>query len=151
MFSNISWQEYWTLIVVITLVYYLLVYLVCLRTGLQLSSQKQVINLDSSAKEENQPILFEIDNPGLEQGVRESGGPVIQACMDELNSFFENQGKTKAAKAEVMFALHTILQKYPSLRKSDYKEPITNVIATQCENICSVHLSAEELKGVWFG
>jgi hypothetical protein len=71
--------------------------------------------------------------------------------MDELNAFFENQKSSKAVKSEVMYALYGILQKYPSLRNCDYKESITNVIALQCENICSIHLSAEELKGVWFG
>jgi hypothetical protein len=148
MFSNISWQAYWTSIVITTLVYYFLVYLLCFRKGFRLSFQKQVINLDRSAKKENQAILSEIENPVLERSLRESEEQVIQACMGELNAFFENQGKTKAVKAEVILALGTLLQKYPSLGKSDYKEPITHVIATQCENICSIHLNAEELKGV---
>jgi hypothetical protein len=151
MFSNVSWQEYWTSLVVITLVYYLVIYLVCFRKGSRLSSPKQVFNLDNLAKEENQSTLFEVENSGFKQTVKESEEHIIEACMDELNAFFENQKKRKAIKSDLMFGLYTILQKYPSVRKSGYKESLTNVIANQCENICSIHLSAEELKGVWFG
>lgn len=151
MFSNISWQEYWTSLVVMTLVYYFVIYLVYFRKGLSLSSPKQVFNLDTSEKGDSQATLFEVDKPGIKQTVKEREEHIIEACMDELNAFFDNQKKTEAVKSELMFGLYTVLQKYPSLRNSDYKEPLTNLIATQCENICSIHLSAEELKGVWFG
>ena len=151
MFSDISWQEYWTLLFVITLAYYLVIYLLYFKKGLQVSSPKQEFNLDTSTKGESQSTLFEIDNPGIKQTMNESEESIIEACMDELNAFFDNQKKTKAVKSELMFGLYTILQKYPSIRNSDFKESLTNVIATQCENICSIHLSAEELKGVWFG
>jgi hypothetical protein len=150
MFSSISWQEYWTSLTLITLGYYLAIYLLYFKKGIQLSSQQQVFNSESS-KEETQPTLFEVNDPDSKQRVKAGEEHVIQACMDELNAFFENQKKTKAIKSELMFSLHTILQKYPSLRHSDYRESLTNVIATQCEAICSIHLSAEELKGVWLG
>lgn len=151
MFSNISWQEYWISLVAITLAYYLVIYLVYFRKSLPLSSPKQVYNLDASAKGESQATLFEGNNSKIQQTMKESEEPIIEACMDELNAFFENQKKEKAIKSELMFGLYTILQKYRSLRTSDYKESLTNLIATECENICSIHLSAEELKGIWFG
>lgn len=151
MLSTISWQEYWTSVVITTLAYYLLVYLLFFKKAIQFSSQKEVFNLDTSVKEEIQPTLFEIPNPDIKQTGKESEAYVIEACMNELSAFFENQKRTKAIKNELMFSLYTILQKYPSLINSGYKESLTNVIATQCENICSIHLSAEELKGVWFG
>lgn len=149
MFSSISWQEYWTSLTLITLAYYLAIYLLYFKKGEQLSSQKQVFIPGSSPKEENQPTLFEVENPYSKQRVKEGEEYMIQAYMDELNAFFENQKRKKAIKGELMFGLNTILQKYPSLRNSDYRESLTNVIATQCEAICSIHLSAEELKGVW--
>lgn len=151
MFSNISWQEYWTSIIVITLAYYLVIYLLYFKKSLQLSSPKQEFNLDTSIKGESKPTLFEVENSGTGLTMNENQVHVIEACMDELNAFFDNQKKTKAVKSELMFGLYTILQKYPSLRSSDYKESLTNVIATQSENICSIHLSADDLKGVWFG
>jgi len=151
MFSHISWQEYWISLVAITLAYYLVIYLLYFRKEMQFSSQKQLFNSGTSLKEENRPTLFETGNSTNQQTMKESEEHVIEACMDELNAFFENQKKAKVVKSQLMFSLYTILQKYPSLRNSKYKESLTNVIATQCENICSIHFSAEELKGVWFG
>ncbi|MBO9684484.1 MAG: hypothetical protein J7502_17760 [Flavisolibacter sp.] len=151
MFSSISWQEYWTSLTLITLAYYLVIYLLYFKKGKQLSSQKQVFIPGGSPKEENQPTLFEVESPYSEQRTKEGEEHMIQACMDELKAFFENQKSKKVVKTELMLGLYTILQKFPSLRHSDYRESLTNVIANQCEAICSIHLSAEELKGVWFG
>jgi len=151
MFSNISWQEYWTSLIVLTLSYYFVIYLLYFKRGLHIFSEKHMFNPDISANEESQSTLFEIDKSEVKPTVKDNEEHIIQACMDELNAFFENQKKTKAVKSELMFGLFTILQKYPSVRNSDFKESLTNVIATQCENICSIHLNAEELKGVWFG
>ena len=149
MFSNISWQQYWTTLIVITLAYYFVIYLVYFRKAVPLSSKKQMFDLHTSGKEERQPTLFEADDAGVAQTVKESEENIVHACLDELNAFFENGKKIKVVKSELMFGLCSILQKYPSLRNSDYKESLTNLIAMQCENICSIHLSAEELKGVW--
>jgi hypothetical protein len=153
MFSNISWQQYWTSVVVITLAYYLVIYLLYFRKGFALlfPSGLHEYNSPLKEKEESRPSLFENDSLGFKQMTENNEEHIAYACMDELNAFFENQKSSKAVKSEVMYALYGILQKYPSLRNCDYKESITNVIALQCENICSIHLSAEELKGVWFG
>jgi len=151
MFSSISWQEYWTSLTLITFAYYLVIYLLYFKKGKQLSSQEHEFITERSPKEESQPTLFEVDSPDSKQRVKEGEEHMIQGCMDELNAFFENHKRKKAIKNELIFGLYTILQKYPSIINSDYRESLTNVIAAQCESICSIHLSAEELKGVWFG
>lgn len=153
MFSNISWQQYWSSVVIIILAYYLVIYLLYFRKGfaLLLPSRRHELNLIPKGKEESQPSLFENDGLESKQMTANNEEHIAYACMDELNAFFENQKASKAVKSEVLNALHGVLQKYPLLRNSDYKESITNVIVMQCENICSIHLSAEELKGVWFG
>jgi hypothetical protein len=153
MFNTISWQSYWTAIAIATSGYYLLVYLVYFKRngGMIFQNENQTTKAFVHPKEDHQPSLFDNRGDNLPSSPEKENEQVVYACMDELNAFFENQKRTKAVKSELMFGLHTILQKYPSLRNSDYKESLTNVIATQSENICSIHLSAEELKGVWFG
>lgn len=153
MFNTISWDSYWTAISLTTAVYYLFVYLVYFRKGFaqRLSFRSQSIHPAPLKRDEGALTLFEQNSPEFVQPEKDTEEHVVYACMDELNAFFENQKKSKSVKAEVMFALHTILQKYPSLKTSEYKDSLTNVLATQCEAICSIHLSADELKGVWFG
>jgi len=157
MLSKISWEAFLIFIALSTLVYYLLVYLLYFRTelkaGIPHTTSKSFDNSEtfSFKTEKKNPSLFDpipINRAPSDDEAQES---MAYACMDELNAFFENQKKTKALKPELMHSLFTILQKYPSLGKSAYKESITNVIALESENICSIHLSAEELKGVWFG
>lgn len=147
MFTTISWHQYFIFLGVSTILYYLVVYLLYFRNTLETGIHQRLDSFNSdSTKKEELPSLF--DHPSNAEDNLE---PTVYACMDELNAFFENNKKSKAVKSEVMFALHSLLQKYPALKNSDYRQSITNVIATQCENICSIHLSAEELKGVWFG
>lgn len=147
MFNNISWHEYITFLAVSTALYYMVVYFLYFKNAIRTSALKKGEFFNSKLKvKEQAPGLFD-HNDYEAQNLQN----LVYACMDELNAYFENQKASKPIKSEMMFALYSVLQKYPSLRNSDYKESITNVIATQCENICSIHLSAEELKGVWFG
>jgi hypothetical protein len=148
MFNTISWQSYWTVIAIATSGYYLFVYLVYFKrnVGMIFQNENQTTKASLHPKEDHQPSLFE-DLSNVEDNLENTA----YACMDELNAFFENSKKSKAERSEVMVALQSLLQKYPSLKNSEFRQSITNVIATECENICSIHLSAEELKGVWFG
>jgi hypothetical protein len=146
MLNTISWQEYFTFLVTIIAVYYLVAYWLCFRgKNSRLQTTPGSFGNENLLKEQPLTLFDEQSN------TQENLQPIAHACMDELNAFFENQKKSKAIKSELMIGLYTILQKYPSLRHSDYRESLTNVMATQCEAICSIHLSAEELKGVWWG
>lgn len=154
MFHEISWHSYWTWVLAITFIYYLFVCICYFRESIRRflnhwpTTQTPFVN--SGTKEQDlMPNLFD----GHHSSANNSNGEehVAQSCMDELDAFFENQKRSKAVKSELMFSLYSILQKYPSLKSSEYKQSVTNIIATQSENICSIHLSAEELKGVWLG
>jgi hypothetical protein len=146
MITTISWHQYFIFLAVSTILYYLVVYLLYFRTASGVRIQKWGSFNNDLIKKEELPSLF--DHPS---NVEDNLEDTVYACMDELNAFFENSKKSKAERSEVIVALHSLLQKYPSLKNSEFRQSITNVIATQCENICSIHLSAEELKGVWFG
>jgi len=147
MFTTISWQEYFTFLVTSIAIYYLVIYLLYFRnTGeVYFHKNQSLFNSEPFSKEK---ALSLFDH---ESYTEESLRSIVHACMDELNALFENYKASKAVKSEVLYGLHRILQKYPSLRNSEYKESISNVIAIECENICSIHLSAGELKDVWFG
>jgi hypothetical protein len=71
--------------------------------------------------------------------------------MDELNAFFEESRRKKVMKEELIYSLQLLLKKYPSLKDSEYKESLSNLIATQCEDTCLVRLNADEVYHVWLG
>ena len=154
MLHSISWQEYWVALAIISSFYYLVVYLTCFTEVLKLNSAVQKEKKFAFANSEEKREQSVSDMPNKETGKTSKINTeelAAEACFDEINAFFENQKGAKPVKKEMIFSLYTLLQKYPSLRHSDYTETLNRVITAQSEAICSIHLSAEELKGVWFG
>jgi hypothetical protein len=158
MFNNISWQGYWIFLALTTASYYLFVYLLYYRNDFGISwnrtrdngSFKTEPSLQRAANESKQPTIFgglgQLETPGIQNEEN-----IVHVCMDELTSFFEEAKRIKTIKGEMIYSLHRILKKYPTIKDSEYKESVNNVIVVQCENICSVHLSAEDMVQVWFG
>ena len=155
MLSSISWQEYWITVVISCISYYVVVYLTCFRGSWKLNSSFQKGKKIAFANSETtgDHALSTMANNEMDRSskINNTEESTAGTCLDEINAFFENQKGSKTVKREMMFSLYTLLRKYPSLRNSEYKEALNRVIATQCEVICSIHLSAEELKGVWLG
>ena len=151
MLNTISWQGYWTCIALATISYYLFLRFVYFRENLfngfrpsgkkteSVTSQRADIHRNSIS--ENAVPIIPLDQ--IERA--------CNACMDELEAFFEEQKRTKAVKGELLFSLHILVQKYPLLRESEYHIAISNAIKVQCENLCSISLNDEEVKGVWYG
>ncbi len=71
--------------------------------------------------------------------------------MDELNAYFEVAKKGKCLKQELLYSVQRILSKYSSLENPQYKESITNVIISEAEHNCSIHLKEEDVVQVWLG
>ena len=153
MFQSVSWHQYWTGVIVASCIYYAFVYFFYFRStkifgtgkGASLHTSKQPEGM------ERHEVQTQADNNEYRTGDVDPAEQELYSCLDELNAFFESGKKSKPVKEVLLQSMRTILQKYPSLGGSVYKESITNVIAVQCENICSIHLSAAELEGVWFG
>jgi hypothetical protein len=155
MLNSISWQQYWIAVAISCISYYVVVYISCFRGSLKINStfqREKKVGLANSEIKVDQS-LSNMSNNEMDHSskIRNTEEIAAEACLDEINAFFETQRGAKPVKREMMFSLYTLLQKYPSVRNSEYKEPLNRVIATQSEVICSIHLSAEELKGVWFG
>ena len=163
MINNVNWQGYWTSIALITAGYYLLVYLLHFRTdfkfflhrnsqgenNIQFTSVSDLQNKVKKSPESNQnPFLFN-ESRDFDTPTKESDEYMVYACMDEITAYFEAVIKTTCEKEKLINSLQLLLQKYPAIKNSQYKESLTNVIVTQCENRCSIHLSAEDVEGLW--
>jgi len=143
MLQGISWGGYWTFVLLITAGYYLVVYLFYFRAE---GFLKKLNPLNISSKERYRIT----EDEGL-QNKEAAEDSLFNACLDELNAFFDNQKKSRAIKREVINSLRMVLQKYPSIEISGYKDCLSNLIATQCQSICSIHLSSDELRDLWLG
>ena len=139
---NISWQGYWIWLAVISAGYYLVIYLLYYRHDLKVWIHPKPYNSDGIV-----PASESIIQPHVEKDAER----LIDSCIDELNAFFEESRRKKIMKEELIYSLQLLLKKYPSLKDSEYKESLTNLIATQCEDTCLVRLNADEVYHVWLG
>lgn len=163
MLNNISWQGYWTAIALLTAAYYLFIYLLYFRKDVSIIWRKRVIPREESlfpsipsGSMHHQPGTIKpsdlFDYPEeFQRPAKNSIESAVYACMDEVAAYLEGAKRSKCVKEEMLFALNTILRKYPSIAASEYKESLTNVLVHQCEYHCSVHLSAEDVAQVWVG
>ncbi|MFL5788122.1 MAG: hypothetical protein ACJ748_08715 [Flavisolibacter sp.] len=163
MLHTISWQSYWITLALLSGIYYLVIYLLYFRNKLDISSNPKSNQEFYSANtncDEQTLTEFRQKQRSLfgEQLSSEFSTPsentvenLVYGCMDEINAFFEQAKKTKWLKNNLINSLRSILNKYPSLKDSEYKESISNVLVTECEHNCSVHLNAEDVIHVWLG
>ncbi|HTM93750.1 MAG TPA: hypothetical protein VL095_15115, partial [Flavisolibacter sp.] len=137
------WQTYWTAIAILSFAYYLTVYLLYFRKGLVSRFQTQNLPVEELTKTGLSSIIGNnhenIDKAELQ----------AQSCFDEINAFFEEKKKSKTEKNELLYGLHGISRKYSSLKDSPYSDTLSNIMVTQSESICSVHLDVDEVKAVW--
>lgn len=155
MFNNISWQGYWITLALISAGYYLFIYLLYFRNDFKVSiarGEKRKWNpaSDSGA---TQPTLFG-SNVQPADFVNESNTEVdhlVHACTDELSAYFQEASRSKGSKEEMLYALSKILSKYSALRSSEYADSLQNLIRSEAEHHCSLHLSAEDISKVWLG
>ena len=139
---NISWQGYWIWLAVISTGYYLVIYLLYYRHDLKAWIHPKPYNSDGIVPASESIIQLHVEKDAER---------LIDSCMDELNAFFEESRRKKVMKEELIYSLQLLLKKYPSLKDSEYKESLTYLIATQCEDTCLGRLNADEVYQVWLG
>ena len=166
MLNNISWEGYWITIALLSAGYYLVIYLRYFRKDFSIEwgkrSNEQVKSpffphssvqggIDGHKENLQQTSLF--DNPVEEFQLPEAESleHVVYSCMDEINAYLAEAKKSRCAKEEIVYSFQSILKKYPALSTSEYKESLTNVLVSQCEHVCSIRLSADDVVRVWVG
>jgi hypothetical protein len=159
MFNNISWQGYWITIALLTAAYYLIIYLLYYRKDFSIAWKRNpntkespffsvVADTTTPLATGEQPSGF--DNPEeFQLPEKNSIESVVYACIDEVNAYLEEAKRGKCVKEEMLYALQSILRKFPVIAESEYKASVTNVLVTQCEYYCSVHLNADDVAKVW--
>jgi hypothetical protein len=140
MINNISWQGYWLTLALISTGYYLIIYLLYYSSDLKIWFHRRPYNSDG---------IISVSESTIQRPVEKEMESLIDSCIDELNAFFEESRRKKVIKEQLIYSLQLLLKKYPSLKNSEYKESLSNLIETQCEQICLVKLNKGEVFDVW--
>jgi type I site-specific restriction-modification system R (restriction) subunit len=170
MLHEITWKDYWTLIKITSLIYWLIIVSFFYRQEILLLAKRKKNNNGEGAlatsNESNNKVLtmqqpfnfpgndshetnlFEEDFD--EQELLEINvTPHVHALAEDIKEQIKTAQEKEWVKEELVFALQHIIKTYPQLKETSYKKEINNLIASECENHRSIHLSAEELNMLW--
>ena len=157
MVNNISWNSYWSALIVLVFLYYSFVLFVYYRSEIlnHLSGKSRPSPIDSlelshSVQKGNNPpneILSGNHNSHSDEELL----PVVQSLIDEMIAYLAQTGYASAVKEEILNALQQMAKKYYTIKGTSYEQAICNLMKFECENKCAVHLNDEEIRQLWMG
>ncbi len=131
MLRSISWQQYILFLVIATVVYYLLVWVIYFKATIP--------SLSGKGNYENHSFHGE-DQPDEMMST-------AQHIIEEINPVFNNRHN----KNELILALQLQLKKYNQWDEPDFRETVNGFIAAESKTKCSIHLSDDDLRVLWLG
>lgn len=152
MFTEISWSNYITIVIVLLAIYYLFIGFRYYRTDLlQLLSGREFttdkVSFTSTKPDKPDQTQHQSD---LQQAFKSQDlFQVAQSLGDEIMAYLNEAGRDTLNKEDIIQSLKSLIAKYPSIKDSPFCEVIQNLIVTECKTSCSIHLSAEELSALW--
>lgn len=129
--SSISWQQYIVFLLVITILYYLVIWFIFFRTAVPSLIHFQKFFFRSKHAE---------DQP-------DEALSTAQHVIDELRPLFmKGYGRD-----ELFSVLSSALTKYSGWNEAGFRAVINEFIVEECSSKCSIYPSEDELRRVWFG
>lgn len=157
MFTQISWGNYTTITIVLLLFYYLFIGfryyrndLIQLFTGRKISRDNR---LGFTATESLSMDFPELDVKNTDPESSFEKPNIIrstQLLADEINAFTVEAGRNTLQKDDIIQSVKLLVAKYPAIKNySILRIVIDEVVIKACKDNCSIHLSEEELSGLW--
>jgi hypothetical protein len=138
MLTRISWTDYLVTIVILLLIYYAFV--------LSLFYKQDILLLITG---KDRRILTATDE-GLQN---DNFSEVIEPLADEVKALIGQSSYGNMPVEESKKALNRLMasERFQCLKETSYYEQLNQLIAREYETYCSMHLSEEDLEGLWRG
>lgn len=161
MLTNISWNQYILVVVLLLVSWYLLVGLRFYKEALQARvTGKRKLRFHRGSEDSNTESKEELDPDGGHQGMEintaESQSDLSDAIFSEIDGLVKrlknvitDAKQRKLDKQEFEDYMRLILKNYPLLRDSPYRSAVDELIVSECEKIGSFLLTQKEVEGFW--
>lgn len=138
MLNNISWDSYWTVLTITSIVYYIFTGWFYYRHDIlrQLAGKRA-------------PAAASLTTPSFSQFIEDPILPVVHACMEEITAYLEQAAYIRLEKTELLNGLKLIAKKYPAICQSSYQAPVEKMIQFELKEKCAVALHVEEIRKLW--
>ncbi len=125
MLQNISWSQYWLVIILTSLTFYLIVWITFYKASFSLIKFKTHLPAG-----EHQPGADKED---------------IGIILRDLQTVFQN----KTNKSELFLALDKKIKSYQEIDDPGFRETINQFILSESQTKCSIRLEEEDLRTLW--
>lgn len=137
MLEQITWSTYWTAVIILLLLYYLMIGVLYFRGDLPILIRKlnrKRMSGGSKAGEDSAPA-----SPGIE---------TLQEKVQQINSIFKDAGG-QADKQALLGEIGRVLTGFEGLERPAFKAALSNHIIREAEEQCGVDLTESELERTW--
>ncbi len=136
-----SWKTYFEIVAVALVIYYALILLVF--------NRNDIIKL-LSLRFQTAPFQKNVIEDALHKGTSETSN-VLAALPTEIKYVIQQANNNKSPKEEMLFALQKLFSddSIQAIHDPFFKKQISEFILKECESICSIHLSEEDLRVLW--
>ncbi len=125
MLQNISWSQFWMIIILASLIYYFLIWIIFYKASFSL------LNFNSR-----------ISDTVLSSGTDRED---ISVILGDLEGTFAN----KQNKGELILALQKKIQSYQEIDDPGFRDSINRFILSESQNKCSIRLEEDDLRTLW--
>ena len=125
MLQNISWWQFWLVIILTSFIYYLFVWIIIYKAKFSLLKFKTRISdvvLNSGTDRED-----------------------ISIILGDLEEAFAN----KQNKSELILALQKKIQSYQEIDDPGFRDSVNRFILSESQNKCSIRLEEDDLRTLW--
>jgi len=158
MLTNISWGTYVTAVALLLTSWYAFVgfrfYLTEVKGLLSGKHKFRVTGPRSLSMDE--PPLPEAEVPPTTHGIDTSAFAVedptfndVDAVVEKLKSTIADAAKRSVVKEELLTYLHLVLEEFPSVKNSPFRESVSEFIASECNKNDTLTVTAEEADALW--
>ena len=142
MLRSVSWQQYMTVVIVLSLVYYAVVALVFYRTAL-LSSLQRMYGKDRIVTDSGwvNTLTEEEQHSALEVSVRK--------MLEDLSTVILKASHQDAPREELIMALQVKLREYKNIKGTQFQKAIAGHIREELSAICNIDLDDFEMNQLW--
>ena len=125
MLSFISWSQYFTCLIIATLIYYFFIWAIVFKRKLSFAG---ITSIQSIAEDGPDEVMT-----------------TSQHVMDELRPLFAGRNN----KQELMFSLQSVLSKYSDWEEPGFRLTLTDFIVQESFSKCSIRLSEDDQRALW--
>lgn len=140
MLKAITWTEFLSFILVVTVIYYAAIFLVCYKNHLQLL-RALIYRIGSRRENHSEEKLSDPENP-FDQA---------SALATSLENIIHDAGEREILHAELRTAITSEFRKYKHLKNTAFQVAINNLVKKEGLEQCCISLSDDELNMLWNG